>query len=380
MTQVTLTRFRNYSFERLEVTPAPVVLTGPNGAGKTNILEALSLLTPGRGLRSSPFAELACSSATGVSQTWGVAAQTGGPAGEVDLGTSWNGQQGPGGQSAGRQVKVLGEIKKGSGALGDHMRMLWLTPSMDRLFSGPASDRRRFLDRLTVSFDSGHGAQVQAFEKLMRERNRLLENGSGNGAWLDSIEYKMADAAVAVAAARRAAVDALKPLLAASGGASTSGHFPWVEISLEGDLEEMMGGHAAIEVEEWFRQKLDESRERDRAAGRMLSGPHRSDLKVKHGPKGLEARYCSTGEQKALLIGIVLAHARVIKAAFEGYCPILLLDEVAAHLDERRREGLFDEIKALGAQAWMTGTDKNLFEAYGADAQFFAVNDGKVHS
>lgn len=380
VTQLTLTQFRNYRFERVECDGAAVILTGPNGAGKTNILEALSLLAPGRGLRNSPFAELACSGPEGVCESWGVAAKTEGPSGEVDLGTSWNNGQGASAQSSGRQVKVLGEIKRGSGALGDHMRMLWLTPAMDRLFSGPASDRRRFLDRLTISFDPGHGAHVQAFEKLMRERNRLLENGNRNDAWLNSLEHKMAEAAIAVAAGRGAAVDALKPLLAASGAASSSGHFPWVEIALLGEIEEKIGSQPAVEVEEWYRVALAEGRERDQAAGRTLQGPHRSDLTVIHGPKGLEARYCSTGEQKALLIGIVLAHARVIRAAFDGFSPVLLLDEVAAHLDEDRRAGLFDEIKTLGAQAWMTGTDKSLFEAYGAEAQFYTVRGGKVHS
>jgi DNA replication and repair protein RecF len=379
VSRLTLTNFRNYSFQRLDVGLGPVVLTGANGAGKTNILEALSLLTPGRGLRASPFIELAHSSATGPAHQWGVAAETISPSGPVNLGTSWTNPDHAAGHPSGRQVQVDGSLQKSSGMLGNYLRSIWLTPAMDRLFTGPASDRRRFLDRLTMSFDPGHGYQVQTFDKLMRERNRLLDQGHRSGSWLDGIEHPMAEAAAAIAAARRAAIDALSPLLAASGAASRGGHFPWVEIALNGDLEDSVAASSAIEAEENYRTHLAAMRERDGAAGRTLDGPHRSDLEVTHGPKGLAAHYCSTGEQKALLIGIVLAHARVIRAAFQGYCPVLLLDEVTAHLDEHRRAGLFDEITTLGAQAWVTGTDMTLFEAFGSRAQYLTVKDGKVH-
>jgi len=378
ISQLTLTSFRNYGFERLDVTAAPVVLTGANGAGKTNILEALSLLTPGRGLRASPFGELARSTSAGAAQEWGVAAQTHGPSGPVSLGTSWISPEHSATQASGRKVQVDGSVQKSSGVLGSYLRCIWLTPTMDRLFTGPASDRRRFLDRLTGSFDPGHGYQVQTFEKLMRERNRLLDQAKQNSAWLDGIEHQMAEAAIAIAAARRTAINALAPLLAASGAASRGGHFPWVEIALVGGLEDSIASGSAIEAEESYRQHLGDMRERDSAAGRTLDGPHRSDLEVIHGPKGLAARHCSTGEQKALLIGIILAHARVIQAAFRGFSPILLLDEVAAHLDEYRRAGLYDEITTLGAQAWVTGTDKSPFEAFGGRAQYFTVTDGKV--
>lgn len=376
VTQLTLTQFRNYDFMRLETAPAPVVLWGENGAGKTNVLEALSLLTPGRGLRGNAFSELCRSTQNGAADGWGVAADVNAPLGEVKLGTGWRDPDAHAGQSSGRQVQIDGAMQKGSGALGDYVRAIWLTPAMDRLFTGPASDRRRFVDRLTASFDAHHGTQVSAFEKLMRERNRLLDAGERTGAWLDGVELQMAEAGVAVAAARKSAIDALKPVLVAS----KSGHFPWVELSLEGELETAMADQPAVDVEETFKRVLADNRERDAAAGRALNGPHRSDIAVVHGPKGLEARYCSTGEQKALLIGIVLAHARVIQSVFSGFAPLLLLDEVAAHLDEQRRAGLFDEIAKLGAQAWMTGTDMHLFDAASGRAQFFTVADGKVNS
>ncbi len=363
---------------RLDLESRPVVLTGANGAGKTNLLEAISMLAPGRGLRSAPFAELVRAGGGATSRQWGVAAELIGPQGETRLGTSWTDPEYSTGNGGGRQVKIDGVLQKSSGALSRHVRVTWLTPSMDRLFTGPAADRRRFLDRLVLSFDPDHGTRVQTFEKVMRERNRLLEQGSSNAAWLSGLEQQMAEAGIAIAAARSAAVNELAALLARTGKASESGHFPWVEISLEGELERQISELPAVEVEEKYRRMLAESRAQDAAAGRTLHGPHRSDLNVVHGPKGIAASYCSTGEQKALLVGIVLAHARVIRAAFEGFAPLLLLDEISAHLDENRRNGLFDELMELGAQAWMTGTDLSLFSALGDRAQYLAMDDGSV--
>ncbi|MEM8689711.1 MAG: DNA replication/repair protein RecF [Pseudomonadota bacterium] len=378
LTRLTLSQFRNYPSLRLELEPHAVVLTGANGAGKTNLLEAISMLAPGRGLRSAPFAELVRAEGDKAPRQWGVAAELVGPEGETKLGTSWTDPEFSGGNQAGRQVKIDGVLQKSSGALSRHVRVTWLTPSMDRLFTGPAADRRRFLDRLVLSFDPDHGTRVQTFEKVMRERNRLLEQGSSSAAWFSSLEQQMAEAGIAIAAARSAAVSELAALLARTGEASESGHFPWVEISLDGELERQISELPAVEVEEKYRRMLAESRAQDAAAGRTLHGPHRSDLNVVHGPKGIAASYCSTGEQKALLVGIVLAHARVIRAAFEGFAPLLLLDEISAHLDESRRNGLFDELTELGAQAWMTGTDLSLFSALGDRAQYLAMDDGSV--
>ena len=376
--RLVLSEFRNYSSLKLDLEPQPVVLTGANGAGKTNLLEAISMLAPGRGLRSAPFAELVQAKSGETARQWGVAATVHGPAGETRLGTSWTDPEMVGGNGGGRQVKIDGVTQKSSGALSGHIRVTWLTPSMDRLFTGPAADRRRFLDRLVLSFDPDHGTRVQTFEKVMRERNRLLEQASGNSAWLSGLEQQMAEAGVAIAAARGAAVSELAALLARTGKASASGHFPWVEIALNGELERHVSEFPAVEVEEKYRRMLADSRAQDAAAGRTLHGPHRSDLDVVHGPKGIAASYCSTGEQKALLVGIVLAHARVIRAAFEGYAPLLLLDEVSAHLDESRRNGLFDELVELGAQAWMTGTDLSLFSSLGGRAQYLAMDDGSL--
>lgn len=378
LSRLTLTDFRNYRHLRLDLDPTPVVLTGANGAGKTNLLEAISMLAPGRGLRSAPFAELVRAAADESPTQWAVASQLEGPLGETRLGTSWSAPDAPIGQPGSRQVMADGKLQKSSGVLGDYVRVTWLTPSMDRLFAGPAADRRRFLDRLVLSFDTGHGTQVQAFEKAMRERNRLLEHGSRDDAWLNAIEEQMAEAAVAIAAARHSAVQELATLLARTGTATRSGQFPWAEIAIDGELEAQAGARPAVEVEEDYKAQLKAGRREDAAAGRTLTGPHRSDLHVVHGPKGIPARYCSTGEQKALLVGIVLAHARVIRAAFDGYAPLLLLDEVTAHLDENRRQGLFDEVLELGAQAWMTGTDPELFSVLGADAQHWAVNDADL--
>lgn len=378
LTRLSLSDFRNYADLRLDLEPRPVVLTGANGAGKTNLLEAISMLAPGRGLRSAPFAELVRAKSGEAARQWGVAATVQGPAGETRLGTAWTDPELAGGNGGGRQVKIDGVAQKSSGALSRHIRVTWLTPSMDRLFTGPAADRRRFLDRLVLSFDPDHGARVQTFEKVMRERNRLLEQATSNGAWMTSLEQQMAEAGVAIAAARSAAVAELAALLARTGKASASGHFPWVEIALDGELERQICELPAVEVEEKYRRMLADSRAQDAAAGRTLHGPHRSDLNVVHGPKGIAASYCSTGEQKALLVGIVLAHARVIRAALDGYTPLLLLDEVSAHLDERRRDGLFDELINLGAQAWMTGTDLSLFSALGERAQYLAMDDGAV--
>ncbi|WP_239025022.1 DNA replication/repair protein RecF [Rhodoligotrophos defluvii] len=387
LTRLTLTDFRNYARLRLDVDAGPVVLTGPNGAGKTNLLEALSVLCPGRGLRSATYADMARHDGSGG---WAIAAELNGPRAELRVGTAWEGRRAePDDEDAleistaqGRQVRIEGTSHRGSGALASVIRMVWITPAMDRLFNGPAGDRRRFLDRLVLGIDPDHGSRVQAFEKLMRERNRLLEDmregQRRDGIWLDGIEAAMAEHAVAIAAARRAAVDALQLASAQQHGEAHMGGFPWGIFLIEGELEAAIADLPAVEVEERYRRTLADTRLLDAGAGRCLRGPHRSDLVVKHGPKSMEARLCSTGEQKALLIGIILANARMIAEGFEGYAPIMLLDEVAAHLDEERRRGLFECLLRLGAQAWMTGTDETLFAALRGAAQFFSARDGAL--
>jgi DNA replication and repair protein RecF len=351
-----------------------VVLTGENGAGKTNLLEAVSLLAPGRGLRGAPFAEI---SRQGADGGWAVAARIAGPTGDTEIGTGLAGMDTDG--QATRQVKIDGTMR-GSGGLGDHVRVVWLTPAMDRLFTGPAGDRRRFFDRLVAAFDPAHGTRVNSFEKAMRERNRLLDRGNADPAWLDGVETQMAENGVAIAAARRDAVASLAAILEERRTRAPDSPFPWMTLALDGLLEDLLDGAPAVEAEDRYRRILREARGRDAAAGRTLDGPHRADIVVEHGPKAAPARQCSTGEQKALLVGMVLAHARVIQGTFDGYPPILLLDEIAAHLDPGRRQALFAELAELGAQVWMTGTDTTLFAELGDRACFNIVADGRVTS
>lgn len=362
--RLSLSDFRNYASLRLELGAEPVVLTGANGAGKTNLLEAISYLVPGRGLRGAPLERL-CRLGQ---DRWAVAARVEWPEGEARVGTGFS--QG----DTGRSVRIDEETVRSTAALGELVRALWLTPSMDGLFTGPASDRRRFLDRLVLTADPAHASRVSEFEKAMRQRNRLLEARSHDRRWLDGIEAQMAAAATAVAAARRGVVAELCGLLEARRG----GVFPDPLIELQGTLEDEIADRAAIEVEEAYAARLMAARGEDAAAGRTLEGPHRSDLAVTHAGHEMPASLCSTGEQKALLIALILAQARHVAAANGNTAPILLLDEVAAHLDDMRRAALFSEIRALGAQAFMTGTDRGLFTDIVDDAQCFEVARGGI--
>lgn len=376
VTRLTLTDFRNYAAERIEVAPRPVVLTGANGAGKTNVLEALSYLTPGRGLRGVRLPEL---SRIGGAGGWSVAARIETPSGSAAVGTGIEGRtadDGDDGVEDGgaerRVVRIDGAPARGPAALADLIRVVWLTPQMDRLFTDGRSDRRRFLDRLVLGYDPEHGRRVGAYERVMRERLKLLRDGSSDDSWLTALEGRMAEATVAIAAARREAVMRLRGALAAG-----IGPFPRAELTVRGLAEDLLAEHAAVEVEGRLQALLRRNRTADRDAGRTQEGAHRADLEVVHVVKGLPAALCSTGEQKALLVAVVLADAR-LQAVHRGAPPLLLLDEVAAHLDETRREALFDEILALGSQAWMTGTDRALFERLTGKALFLGVAQGKV--
>jgi DNA replication and repair protein RecF len=326
-------------------------------------------------LRGAAFEELA---RHGGTKGWAVAGEVEGRHGAITLGTAWAPPPEDGEAAAARQVEIAGEAQKSSGAFSDHVRMLWLTPAMDRLFSGPAGDRRRFLDRLVMAFDAEHGRRVLVFERLLRERNRVLAEPASDQAWLGGIEQQLAETGVAVAAARVTAVEALQLLIEEARAARGGTAFPWAGIRVTGDLESLVKTNPAVQVEDEYRRVLRDGRAQDRAAGRTLNGPQRSDLAVVHGPKGIDARDCSTGEQKALLIGLVLAHASAVRTAFEGWTPLLLLDEIAAHLDEDRRAGLFAALEELEAQAWMTGTDARLFEPLVGKAQFFRIDSGKA--
>ncbi|MDE2445417.1 MAG: DNA replication/repair protein RecF [Alphaproteobacteria bacterium] len=370
--RLTLSDFRNYATLRIEPTCPLVALTGNNGAGKTNILEAVSLLVPGRGLRGSAFNVVARLSGSG---SWAVAATVDVPEGEFHLGTSFEGDpSSEDGGNAGRNAMVDGEVQRSSGVLTNYLKMLWLTPAMDRLFAGPASDRRRFFDRLVAAFDSHHGARFSAFEKLMRERNFLLQDHRSDAVWLSSIERQMAEQAVAIATARNAAAETLARHFA---GHADQSPFPWGILQLVGEIEVLAAHNPAVQAEEEYARLLFDSRGADRAQQRTLKGPHRTDFSVTHGPKNVPADLCSTGEQKALLIGLILAQAKAVKELV-GAAPILLLDEVAAHLDAARRRGLFESLTRLGVQAWMTGTDESLFGEAGPQAALYHVEQGEI--
>jgi DNA replication and repair protein RecF len=370
--RLTLTNFRSYHAAQVSFDRAgPVVLTGANGAGKTNLIEAISLLAPGRGLRRATMDELAFSEGDG---SWAVSAEIEGMAGLSTLGT---GIDPPAADSTtnSRKCRIDREPVGSATAFAEHLRVVWLTPSMDPLFNGPASERRRFLDRLVLAVDAQHSSRVSALERSLRSRNRLLEDPRSDPHWLDAIEHETAEVAVAVAAARAETVNRLSGALAASRDQSPE--FPIPEIALEGWMEKMLPTSRAIEIEDRYRTLLKENRARDAAAGRTLDGPHLSDLSVIHAAKGIPASNSSTGEQKALLIRLILAHARLIKE-MTGFAPLLLLDEVVAHLDPGRRAALYDALAALGAQVWMTGADPAAFGDITGRADVLVVQGGNV--
>ncbi|MGX8010277.1 DNA replication/repair protein RecF [Mesorhizobium sp. ORM8.1] len=369
ISKLILTNFRNYAALSLDLAPGAVVLSGDNGAGKTNLLEAISLLTPGRGLRRAPYGDVAREGGDGG---FALHARIEGPEGEVEIGTGISGGDAAG--EGGRRVRINGAPARSIEEMLEWLRVVWLTPAMDGLFPGPAADRRRFLDRLVLAIDPGHGQRALDYEKAMRGRNRLLTEGSRDGAWFDAIEMQMAETGVAIAAAR---AELVRLLAAMIDKLPNSGPFPQADISLSGELESEVAVAPAVDVEERFRRALASGRERDRAAGRTLDGPHRSDLVVRHRPKSMPAELCSTGEQKALLVGIVLSHAR-LTGEMSGLTPILLLDEIAAHLDAGRRAALFAILEDLNCQSFMTGTDAALFSSLAGRAQFLTVDHGSV--
>jgi DNA replication and repair protein RecF len=367
-----LTDFRNYAELALDVGPGPIVLTGPNGAGKTNLMEAVSLLTAGQGLRRAAYAELTRIGA----QTWAVAGTVRTPSGPVTIGTGIESREAS--ARSGRVVRVDGQTRSGSGTLPGEIDIFWLTPAMDGLFTGPAGERRRFLDRLIPSFDPGYRTRLGQFERAMQQRNRLLADNVREDARFAGLERIMAETGVAIAAARSAAVADLAATIAARREAAPSSPFPWADLAIAGKLGTDLAHSPAVDVEDAYAAALRRLRERDRAAGRTLEGPHRADLIVGHGPKAMPAAVCSTGEQKALLVGLVLAHADHVRHHRDGRAPILLLDEIAAHLDPQRRAALFDEIAAQEGQTWMTGTDPEGFSALVGRAQFLHVEEGQI--
>lgn len=350
---LTLSHFRSHRLGRMALDGRPVALFGPNGAGKTNILEAVSLLSPGRGLRRAGAEEMA---RRPERLGWKIRATLadGARIHEVETGAE------PGQP---RSLRIDGKPAPQL-ALADLTRIVWLVPAQDRLWIEGAEGRRRFLDRVTMSFVPAHGEAVLAHEKAMRERNRLLKDQVRDTMWYEAIEAQMAEAAARIVAYRR---EAVARLAAAQAGAETA--FPAAEL---GVIE--AEGSEGLDSADDFATAHAASRPRDMGAGRSLIGPHRSDLGAVYTAKGTDARHCSTGEQKALLISLILANARALKSE-TGAAPLVLLDEVAAHLDTARRAALFDEICALGGQAWMTGTGAELFAELGPRAQAFEIGE-----
>ena len=384
--RVTLTNYRNYASLRFDVPDNARLLafTGPNGAGKTNLLEAVSYLSAGRGLRAAKLSEVARFGGDGL---WAVAAELDVAGGEIAIGTGLSSERSTAGDADfdetdfgratdRRIVRINGAPVSGPAALTEYMSMMWLTPKMDRLFVEAGSSRRRFLDRMVMALHPDHGRQLGAYERSMRERMRLLTDTSkrADPAWLSALERRMADHGVAVAAAR---IDTLIQL-AAHVDAQPENAFPKADLALTGQLEAGLEKGSALEVEEGFAARLAQLRDQDARMGRASEGPHKTDLLARHREKDMPAPLCSTGEQKALLIGLVLAHARLLRV-LTGTAPVMLLDEIAAHLDVARREALFEALDTMGGQAWLTGTDDNLFDGLGASSLKCDVRDGVIH-
>lgn len=366
--QVTLSNFRNYKDLRLQTTDYPVVLAGANGSGKTNLLEAISLLVPGRGLRRCSLIDLQNKTAE---DPWAVAVELRTNAGGLCIGTgrdnAVNDQEGER-----RLVHIDGKPTRGQNLLAEHIAMAWITPDMDRLLAEGASARRKFLDRLVYSFDPAHGGRVLAYEKAMRERLRLLREGRYDALWLAALENEMAQSATAIAAARRHMIARLRVAIAESGDV-----FPRAEIAVRGTAEDLLETMPALLVEDALRAAFSRSRDSDAQHGTCATGAHRSDLRVIHCAKNCPADLCSTGEQKALMIATMLAYVRLL-AQQRRMTPLFLLDDVAAHLDDFRRAALFDEVLSLGVQAWFTGTDAETFAALAGIAQIIAVENGRA--
>jgi len=371
--QLRLTDFRNYRQLRLDCGLEPVVLVGGNGAGKTNLLEALSFLAPGRGLRRARLDEVGYRTRGEEPNAvaWAVAATLDTPEGRLAIGTGLEPGRAEGSPSR-RVVRIDGRAAASQTALGLHVAAVWLTPQLDRLFLDGASERRRFLDRLVTALHPQHAGDVAAYENALRQRARVLAEGGRDPHWFTALEDTMARHGVALAAARADTVHRLDA--AARLGI---GPFPRAALAMAGEIDGWLDTMAALDAEDRLRAELAANRLRDAEAGTTSMGPHRSDLAVRHLDLDLPAAEGSTGQQKAVLVSIALAHARLV-AMSRGRPPLLLLDEISAHLDAERRTALFDEVVALGAQSWMTGTDAELFAPLRGRAQILRVADGSI--
>ena len=367
ISRLILTNFRNYAYQRFDITSEPVVITGANGAGKTNILEAISFLAPGKGLRSSKLENVDRLHQL-QSYAWAVSSHVVKQDTLTNIGTGRNEDNNK------RIVKIDGNKIKGQAALANHVSVLWLTPQMDNLFVEGTTERRRFLDRLVTAFDGEHAKRLYRYEHYVRERMRLLQQQLFDDHWLNAIEQNIAENAIAIAAARNMLIDRLSQSMG-----DTQSCFPQAIIAVDGTIETALRHQPALEVEANFTSQLQANRNHDHQSGRTTAGTHRSDFSVIHASKQLKAELCSTGEQKALLIAIILAEARA-RAVWHHNVPILLFDEIAAHLDQYRMDALIEELSSLNAQTWMTGTEPHNFQKLQSKAQFFEVTSGEVES
>lgn len=370
--KINLSQFRNYEALRLDAGVArAIVLTGDNGAGKTNILEAISLLVPGKGLRGAEATELKNRHAD-LSENWAISAELETAQGEkirIGIGAAADGKR--------RAVRVGGKDAKNQRALSAYAAAVWLTPQMDRLFLEGPSARRKFIDRLAFSFTPDHVTQTGRYEKALRERLRILQNPRMNDpSWLATLEAQIAAGAVSIAATRGALINSLMRHGALLGAQAPL--FPRPSLNMTGWVDAELENRPALDVEEELKEKLAKNRGLDRDSGRTHEGAHRSDLSAFYADENMPAAQCSTGEQKALLVSIILAHALMMKSE-KGYVPLILLDEVAAHLDEARREQLFSVLSALEGQIWLTGTDARIFAPLRTNARFFHVEGGHAH-
>lgn len=363
-----LTNFRTYSSLKLDVTKKLVVLTGNNGAGKTNILEAISLLSPGRGLRRAGNQEI---EAAPAKKGFAVSARIKSDDHSVNVGTSL--EPDLDGIRMRRCFSIDRERVSSSRRFCDYVRLVWLTPEMDRIFTGPANERRRFLDRLVLTVDADHGARANSYAVALRNRNKLLEAGATHAKWLDSLEIEIAQLGIAIAAARGETVARLNELIQDTRNSASP--FPWAVLNVNGGVDDLVRDLPAIDAEDQLCRQLAMSRTADARAGRALIGPQTSDLNVINGLKSIPVALSSTGEQKALLTGMILAHSSLV-AAMSGQAPIVLLDEIAAHFDPIKRNALFQELQDLGAQTWMTGADERLFDEISMQADIFRIADG----
>lgn len=370
--KLSLTQFRSYTSARLSCDTRPVVLTGPNGAGKTNILEAISLLVPGRGLRRARLDDLKNIQAS-PAEYWALSATLDTPEGEIRIGTGQKSEE------QGRIIRINGVDQTSQAALGEVSAVIWLTPQMDGLFLDSPSVRRRFLDRMVASFDPKHQSRTSRYEKLLRERAVILKTHKHNAdpIWLATLESRIAETGIAIVAARHIFCQRLEQAIDRLN--IDEDDFPKPRIEIQGRIDDHLRDHPAIDTETYFARLLEDSREQDSYTGGALDGTHKSDFRVYHKNLGIPADNCSTGEQKGLLINLILAQAFLIKAE-RGFPPLLLLDDIAAHLDSHRRDVLFKAILRLDCQCWMTGTDPKDFDSFDKKAQYISVNDSLLTS